>query len=117
MAQPGSAPRPASGCSARRHAQGRAAPARGPQRPPGAAAPGRVRPCSTAELADVGPGSPLAEPLRAELELALAIQQFVCAFAHARGILEHHAVRSFEVQDARSEEHTSELQSLLRISY
>src|SRR3546814_5830160 len=97
MAQPGSAPRPASGCSARRHAQGRAAPARGPQRAPGAAAPGRVRPCSTAELADVGPGSPLAEPLRAELELALAIKQFV--------------------GDVRSEEHTSELPSLMRITY
>src|SRR3546814_2391908 len=53
--------------------------------------------------------------------LALCVEQIVDRQAQARVLEERQVVRQFrhlvEVREDRSEEHTSELQSLMRISY
>src|SRR4029077_5989995 len=61
------------------------------------AAPG----CSIAKLLDLRLRAPLAESLRVERKLALAIEQLVRDLAHTRGIFEHHAVRALEVEKSR----------------
>src|SRR3546814_5417497 len=60
-------------------------------------------------------GDVLVSPLVHEIGLGIAI--VLAAWALGRGYLRHHRLFPAAMGCARSEEHTSELQSLMRISY